>query len=104
MFALGNVVANEALIAGGRMWTTTAINITRISWLAIAAPTLYHFFGTIGVVIAVSGIEVPALLASWIFQARAGFFRWHEEALLLGSGGIGVLVGTGMTRLVAKWL
>lgn len=104
MLALGNVVANEALIAVGRMWTTTAINIVRITWLAIAAPTLYHFFGTLGVVIAVAGIEAPALIGSWVFQARAGFFDWQEEALMLGGGGAGILIGAGLVHLAAPWL
>lgn len=103
MLALGNVVANEALIAAGRMWTTTAVNIVRIVWLALAAPTLYHFFGAIGVVIAVSAIEAPALVASWIFQARAGFFSWREEVLLLGAGGAGVAIGTGLVQLWVAW-
>jgi len=104
MLALGNVVANEALIAAGRMWTTTAVNIVRIIWLAIAAPTFYHLFGTIGVVIAVAGIEAPALVGSWIFQARGGFFDWREEALLLGGGGAGILIGRGLVDLARPWL
>ena len=98
-FALASNSANEALTATGRIEATLQASISKLVWLAIAAPIGFVFGGEIGLVAAVGLMEVPALLVKWIQMHRAGLLRLGYEMLFLSAGAAGTLIGA-----VANWL
>jgi O-antigen/teichoic acid export membrane protein len=96
--------ANAALVAMGRVSTTLITNLTRLAWLLPAGLAAFFIFGPIGLIVAFSLIDVPALLYMSVVQFTAGLFDFRLELrswLAIGGGiaaglacdGLGVLIG-----------
>jgi O-antigen/teichoic acid export membrane protein len=92
--AMNNTIANEAMVASGRVGMTLTMNIVRALWLLIGGIAGYTVMGTMGLVIAVGTIEVGAMLYSWSVLMRMEIFKAGQEMLTLIAGGIGYVVGS----------
>lgn len=93
LLALASNSANEALTATGRIRATFEATVTKLVWLAIAGPIGYRMEGELGLVAAVSLMEVPAVLLKWIQMHRADLLDLRQELHFLAAGAIGILVG-----------
>jgi O-antigen/teichoic acid export membrane protein len=100
---LPNFAATELLTAIGDIRGTLRMNMVRLAWLAVAIPLGYLAIGTLGVVVAVGTIEVPAMLYCWLVLHRLRILRMREELLYLAitaaGVGIGFAVSTAAHRL-----
>jgi lipopolysaccharide exporter len=101
---LPNFCAAELLTASGDIKGTLRINIVRICWLAIAIPLGFAIIGTLGVVVAVGTIEVPAMLYSWVLLHRMGILRMREELLVLALLCLGAVIGLGASTTTLRLL
>lgn len=97
--AMNNSIAQQVLIASGRVQHTMYMNIARCTWLLVFGIVGYFTLGTMGVVIAVGTIEVGALLYSWTVLIPARMFKAHEEFLTLAVGFAGFVIGAVLARL-----
>jgi len=97
--AMNNTIANEAMIAAGRLSNTLVMNIVRFAWLIVMGIAGYLALGIMGAVIAVGTVEVGALLYNWIVLSRTGLLNLKEEFLILAVALAGVGLGTAVTKL-----
>ena len=88
-----NKPINEALVVVGRVRTTFETNIVRIVWLALAAPTGLVWLGPLGLVAALSMIEIPAYFYSATKMRRFRLYSVWHEMLAFATIGAGLLVG-----------
>jgi O-antigen/teichoic acid export membrane protein len=90
---LPNFAAAELLTATGDIKGTLRVNVVRVVWLVGAIPLGYLAIGTLGVVVAVGTIEVPAMLYSWLLLHRIGILRMRHELSFLGLIAAGAAIG-----------
>ncbi len=84
---------NEVLVAAGRVRATLETNVVRVVWLVAAAAIGYATIGPIGVVIALSVIEIPAYLYSAYRLIGIGVFSLGHELVAFGMIGLGLVLG-----------
>lgn len=92
--------AEQAIIILGRVRSALEANLVRLTWIAIAAPLGFHYFGVIGLVAAFALLEAPALLYWWWQQSRFGIFNVKEEASYVLAAAIGAAIGFASTAAV----
>jgi O-antigen/teichoic acid export membrane protein len=100
---LPNLAAVELMAAMNHMMQTVRLNIARVAWLALTIPIGFAAFGTLGVVIAVGLVEVPAMLFCWILLYRVSVLRMSEELFFIALIVVGAIIGTLISRQVL-WL
>ena len=100
---LPNLAAVELMAAMNHMMQTVRLNIVRVAWLALTIPIGFAAFGTLGVVIAVGLVEVPAMLFCWILLYRVSVLRMSEELFFIALIVVGAIIGTLISRQVL-WL
>ena len=81
--------ATNFMTAIGKIKFTLYVNIVRVTWLCIMGPLSYVLMGGLGVVIAVSTLEVPALIFCWFILYGQKVLNFRKElfyiALVCGS-------------------
>jgi lipopolysaccharide exporter len=94
---LPNFAAAELLTAIGDIKGTLRMNVVRLAWLVVAIPLGYLAIGTIGIVVAVGLIEVPAMLYCWLLLHRLSILRMREELLFLAVVAAGTTIGSALS-------
>jgi len=81
--------ATNLMTAIGKIKFTLYVNIVRVTWLCIMGPLSYVLMGGLGIVIAVSTLEVPALIFCWFILHGQKVLNFRKElfyiALVCGS-------------------
>jgi O-antigen/teichoic acid export membrane protein len=99
ILAFGNIAslhvsaANEMLVALGRTKNILSLNIARLAFLIVGGISGIYFFGAPGLVAAVSGMEIAALVYSWTALSRAEVLDLRRELPLWATSAVGFGVG-----------
>ena len=96
---LPTFAAAEMMTAIGRIKVTLYLNVLRTAWLIIVGPISFLTYGTIGVIVVVGLLELPALLGSWFWLQKVGIFKLRYELLYVGLIVTGALVGSVVSRV-----
>jgi len=96
---LPTFAAAEMMTAIGQIKVTLYLNALRIAWLFIAGPIAYWSYGTIGVIVIVGLLELPALIGSWFWLQKARILNMRHELSYLGMLGAGAGVGLTVSRI-----
>lgn len=97
-------VANEALIAVGKVKNTLVVNIVRLISLIGSGWALYEWEGAKVMVIALPLSLGIAQIYSWISLSKSGILSIRKELLIIGIFAIGFLAGGGADRVVLSWI
>lgn len=93
LFALTSYSANETLVAAGRIASAWQTSISKLAWLALAAPSGYLLAGQTGLVAAIGLMELPPVLLKWTQMYRMGMLDLRSEFIFLGAAACGMGVG-----------
>jgi O-antigen/teichoic acid export membrane protein len=94
MLMMTTHIAEQALIALGRVRATLSANVGRILWLTVGGVIGFWFGGPYGLIAIVGTMEVAGILVFWWELSRVHLLDLRQEAVTLAAGWAGVVFGS----------
>ncbi len=91
--------AEQCLVVLGFIKATLVGNVLRLGWIVVLGPLGYAACGPIGVVIAISTMEIATLPLYWRRLAADGLLDLRLEGALAGAGLLGFAIGAAVRAL-----
>ena len=82
-----------ALVSCGFYRFNLTTTIYRFVWVVIVGYIAFHYFGAIGVIVAISAAEFALLPYLYFFLHRFGLLQLREEALIYATAAVGIAIG-----------
>lgn len=101
---LPNVATAQLMVAIGQVNRIMQLVLVRVVWIVVAIPVGLFLMGPIGVVAAISTVEVPAMFYCWLLLGRMRMLDVREELGFMGLIAGGALLGWAGSGLILQLL
>ena len=95
---------NDLMVVAGRVRVTLETNVVRVAWLVVAAAVGLATLGSLGLILALALIEIPAYLYEAWRLSRHGLYDFRREAISFGVILGGITAGWCATVISGCWM